>query len=66
MRILTRMTLTAAAAAFAMAVGAASAQEVLKLEPGFSTGGYLATLHYKHESDREHHREGLLKAGLPD
>lgn len=31
MRILTRMTLTAAAAAFAMAVGAASAQEVLKL-----------------------------------
>ena len=27
--------------------------------------GYLETLHYKRASDREHHREGLLKAGLP-
>jgi adenylate cyclase len=44
---------------------AAAAQEVLKLQPGFSTGAYLVTLPYKRESDREHHREGLLKAGLP-
>jgi adenylate cyclase len=44
----------------------AHAEQVLKLQPAFSTKGYLATLHYKHESDREHHRKGLLAAGLPD
>ncbi|MFZ5792791.1 MAG: adenylate/guanylate cyclase domain-containing protein [Pseudomonadota bacterium] len=44
---------------------AAHAQEVLKREPAFSAESYLATLHYKRDSDREHHREGLLKAALP-
>ncbi len=43
----------------------AHAQEVVRREPTFSVEGYLATLHYKREADREHHREGLLKAGLP-
>jgi adenylate cyclase len=43
---------------------AAHAQEVLKQAPEFSVESYLQTLHYKRESDREHHREGLLKAGL--
>ncbi len=38
---------------------------VLKQEPGFTVSNYLATLHYNRESDLEHHREGLLKAGLP-
>jgi hypothetical protein len=38
---------------------------VLKQAPEFSVESYLQTLHYKRESDREHHREGLLKAGLP-
>ena len=41
------------------------ADEVLKQEPGFTVSGYLSTLHYKHESDREHHQDGLVKAGLP-
>ena len=34
-------------------------------QPDFSVDAYLATLHYKRESDRAHHRDGLLKAGLP-
>jgi adenylate cyclase len=44
---------------------AAHAREVTSREPTFSIEEYLATLHYKLDSDREHHREGLLKAGLP-
>ena len=45
---------------------AAQAEEVLRLQPGFSTRAYLATLPYKNESDRQRHREALLKAGLPE
>jgi adenylate cyclase len=41
------------------------AKEVLKGEPRFSINAYLKTLHYKRPEDREHHREALLKAGLP-
>jgi adenylate cyclase len=56
------------AAAFAQmgdaTAATAHAQEVRKRVPEFSIEHYLATLHYKHESDREHHREGLLQAGL--
>jgi adenylate cyclase len=44
---------------------AAHAEEVLSRQPDFSVDAYLATLHYKRESDRAHHREALLKAGLP-
>ncbi len=47
------------------ATAKAHAQEVLRLEPAFSVESYLATLHYRHESDRAHHRQGLLMAGLP-
>jgi len=56
-----------AAACAQMGDGAASgyAREVLAREPNFSVERYLATLHYKHEADRDHHRDGLLKAGLP-
>ncbi len=43
----------------------AHGREVLKREPDFSTATYMETQHYKSESDREHHREGLIKAGLP-
>ncbi len=43
----------------------AHAREVLKREPTFTVESYLETLHYKHESDRDHHCEGLTKAGLP-
>ena len=42
----------------------AHAREVIALQPEFSIDAYLATLHYKRESDRAHHREALLKAGL--
>jgi adenylate cyclase len=45
---------------------AAHAQEILKLAPSFSVEGHLGTQHYKQDSDREHHREGLLKAGIPE
>jgi len=41
-------------------------REVLKRKPDFSVErDYLPTLHYKRESDLAHHRESLLKAGLP-
>lgn len=57
------------AAAFAQmgdAVAAtAHAEQVERRAPGFSVQGYLETLHYKRAADREHHRDGLLKAGLP-
>ena len=48
-----------------VAAAGAHAQEALKLQPTFTVKGYLATLPYKNDSDRDHHREGLLKAGLP-
>jgi adenylate cyclase len=41
------------------------AKEVLKRKPDFTVEAYLATLHYKRPEDVEHHRTGLLKAGLP-
>ena len=44
----------------------AHAQEAMRLDPSFSAERYLATLHYRQDSDREHHREALLKAGLPE
>ena len=44
----------------------AHAGEVTTLEPGFAINKYLTTLHYKEATDREHYREGLLKAGLPE
>ena len=42
----------------------AHAREVTSRQPEFAVDGYLGTLHYKRDSDRAHHREGLLKAGL--
>jgi adenylate cyclase len=44
----------------------AHAQEAMRLDPGFSAERYLATLHYRQDSDREHHRAALFKAGLPE
>ena len=41
------------------------AQQVLAQEPKFTVRSYLNTLHYKNKTDLEHHREGLLKSGLP-
>jgi adenylate cyclase len=42
----------------------AHAREVTSRQPEFSVDACLATLHYKRASDRAHHREALLKAGL--
>jgi adenylate cyclase len=41
------------------------AKEVLKRQPDFTVEAYLSTMHYKRPEDLEHHRESLLKAGLP-
>jgi adenylate cyclase len=40
-------------------------QEALRQRPELRLADCLATLHYRRDSDREHHRQGLLKAGLP-
>jgi adenylate cyclase len=59
--------MAAACAQMGDAVAAtAHAEQVTRRAPDFSVTGYLETLHYKRPSDREHHRDGLLKAGLPD
>jgi len=34
------------------------------LDPEFDLETYLATLHYRQDADLQHHREGLLKAGI--
>jgi adenylate cyclase len=45
---------------------AEQAREVLQRKPGFSVErDCVPTLHYKRGSDLAHHREALLKAGLP-
>jgi adenylate cyclase len=41
------------------------ATEVLRRDPSFTIDSYLKTLHYKQAKDRKHHREALLKTGLP-
>ena len=45
---------------------AAHAQEVLRQEPTFLVQRCLATSHYRLDTNRDHLREGLLKAGLPE
>ena len=47
------------------AAAAGHAEAVLQQDPGFSADGYVATLYYKLNSDRAHHHDGLIKAGLP-
>lgn len=44
---------------------AAHASEIVRLDPAFSVERFLATLHYREEADREHHRQALRAAGLP-
>ena len=44
----------------------ANTAETLKRKPDFSVArDYLPTLHYKREADFAHHRDALLKTGLP-
>jgi adenylate cyclase len=47
------------------AAASVHARETLTRAPDFTVAAFLGTLHYKVEADREHCREGLLKAGLP-
>ena len=41
-------------------------EEALKREPGLTATNYLALMHYKQAGDLAHHREAVLKAGLPE
>ena len=41
------------------------AGKVLRLKPDFSIAKFLQSLPFKESGDREHHRGGLRKAGLP-
>ncbi len=47
------------------AAARANAAEVLKRQPTFTVTAFLQLLHYKDARDIEHHRDALLKAGLP-
>jgi adenylate cyclase len=47
------------------AAAEARTAEVLSRKPDFTVASYLETLHYRTKSDLEHHRQALLKAGLP-
>ena len=40
-------------------------KQALALDAKFTVEGYLGTLHYKRSEDAEHHREALIRAGLP-
>jgi adenylate cyclase len=44
----------------------AQAAKVLELKPDFTVQSYLDGLPYAREEDRGRHRDGLLKAGLPE
>ena len=58
--------LAAASAMLGDDIGAAAhVRSVLALDPKFSVMGYLRTQHYQFDSDREHHRDALMKAALP-
>src|SRR5579862_6998846 len=43
----------------------AHAGQVLARKPDFTVQDYLSTMHYRRQEDLDHHRAGLLKAGLP-
>ena len=48
------------------AAATARVQEMLAGEPAFSIRRLLSTVHYRLERDRDHLREGLRNAGLPE
>jgi adenylate cyclase len=47
------------------AAATGAVHEVLQRAPDFSIERFIATQHYKQESDRAHHRAALVKAQLP-
>jgi len=48
------------------AEAAAEVAETMRIKPEFSAAAYVKGLGYAREEDREHHREALVKAGLPE
>lgn len=42
------------------------AAKVLEIQPKFTVAEQMKTLPYENAVDRDHHREGMLKAGLPE
>jgi len=48
------------------AMAATQVLEALALDPNFTVDGHIATMHYLWDKDRDHHREGLRAAGLPE
>ncbi len=44
---------------------AARSREVLDRAPDFTVDAHIATMHYLSDEDSTHHRDGLLRAGLP-
>ena len=40
--------------------------ETFRLDPEFSIENYLSILPYENSADKDHHRDGLRKAGLPE
>lgn len=40
--------------------------EALRLQPDFSIADHMQGLRFKESRDREHHCEGIRKAGLPE
>ncbi len=42
------------------------AGEVVRLKPDFSIADHVQGLPFKESRDREHYRDGLCKAGLPE
>jgi adenylate cyclase len=47
------------------AAAAVHAREVLRMHPEFTRDVFIGSLHYQHDADREHLRDGLKQAGLP-
>ena len=47
------------------AQAAVHGREVLNCAPDFTVDAHMATQHYLQDDDHAHHRDGLLKAGLP-
>jgi len=44
---------------------AEEAQRVLALDPAFTVAANLRAMHYRRPEDQQHHRDALLRAGLP-
>ncbi len=48
-----------------MSAAESHAAQVLKLAPDFTVAANIATMHHRQAADEAHHRDLLLRAGLP-